>query len=148
MRRQSGMLIAEAVSILAIFLPILMLMLFVTMQASQSYLIARNMNQGALLAARGLAEEYRTNPKIKTETTAQEAIFTQVRIEKMISSNQQFSIPTDGLQTTSEPKTVTVIVTYLPGVGSPPNPSFPNPDFIGLGSAFRISQTATYRIFE
>lgn len=148
MRRQSGMLLAEAVSILALFLPLIIFVLFVTMQASQAYLIARNMNQGALLAARELAEEYRTNSDIVTDTVATQAVFSQVRIEKMISSNEQFKIPSNGWQTTSNPKTVTVIVTYIPGVGSPPNPSFPSPDFLGLGSAFRISQPATYRIIE
>lgn len=148
MRKQSGMLLAEAVSILAIFLPLIILVLFVTMQASQAYVIARNMNQGALLAARELAEEYRMNPDIVTDTTATQAIFSQIRIEKMVSANEQFSIPQNGWQTQTNPKTVTVIVTYISGVGNPPNPSFPSPDFLGLGSAFRISQPATYRIIE
>lgn len=148
MRKQSGMLLAEAVSIMALFLPLIVLVVFVSIQASQAYVIARNMNQGALLAARGLAEEYRKDPDIVTNKSKQDAIFYQVRIDEMISSNEQFSIPKDGWQTASNPKTVTVVVTYLPGAGNPPNPAFPNPDILGLGNAFRIAMPATYRLSE
>jgi len=106
------------------------------------------MNQGAMIAARSLAEEYLVNNDIANDSAAQDAIFSEIRLKDMISDNSQFTIPNGGWQTASDPKTVTVVCTYLPGVGNPANPPFPNPDILGLGGNFKISMSATYRILE
>lgn len=146
-RNRSGML-AEAVSSLALLLPVMLIIVFVAIQGSNAYVIARHMNQGAMIAARSLAEEYLVNNDIATDTAAQDAIFSEIRLKDMISDNSQFTIPNGGWQTASDPKTVTVVCTYLPGVGNPANPPFPNPDILGLGGNFKISMAATYRILE
>ncbi|MGD9685324.1 MAG: hypothetical protein AB7W16_29495 [Candidatus Obscuribacterales bacterium] len=146
-RKQSGML-AEAVTALAIFIPLILLVIFLSMQAGYAYVIARNMSQASEMAARALAEEYSSNSKIATDTDAQNAIFFNIRIPGLLSSNEQFSIPENGWQTATEPKTVTVVATYLPGVGSPPNAPFPNPNLLNLDEAFRIRMASTYRLVE
>jgi hypothetical protein len=144
-RNRDGV-IAEAVSALAIFMPIFVIIIYVTIQATNAYVIAENMTQGAQAAARALSEEYRNHPDIATSTAKQQAIFYNIRIPNMISSNSQFTIPTNGWQTATDPKTVTVVVSYLPGVGSPPNPSFPNPNLLNLEAGFRIAIPATYKL--
>lgn len=138
--------IAEAVTALALFVPVFVVVVYVTIQATNAYVIAENMTQGAQTAARALSEEYRMHPNIVTDTNAQQAIFYNIRIPKMISSNSQFSIPNNGWQTAVEPKTVTVIVTYIPGAGSPPLPPYPNPNLLNMSSAFRIAIPATYKL--
>lgn len=147
-RRNSSGMLAEAVSSLALLLPVMLIIVFVAIQGSNAYVIARHMNQGAMIAARSLAEEYLVNNDIVTDTAAQQAIFSEIRLKDMISSNSQFSIPSGGWQTATDPKTVTVVCTYIPGAGSPPNPPFPNPDILGLGANFKVSMEATYRILE
>jgi uncharacterized membrane protein YgcG len=77
---------------------------------------------------------------------AQQAIFYNIRIREMLSSNTQFSIPASGWQTATDPKTVTVVVTYIPGIGQPANPPFPNPNVLNMGSAFKIAIPATYKL--
>lgn len=144
-RRQVGT-IAEAVTALALFVPILVVVIYATIQATNAYVIAENMTQGAQTAARALSEEYMLHPSIVTDSAAQQAVFYNIRIPKMISSNSQFSIPANGWQTAVEPKTVTVIVTYIPGAGSPPLPPYPNPNILNLGSTFRIAIPATFRL--
>ncbi len=144
-RNQCGML-SEAVSSLALFIPLLVIIIMVTIQATQAYLIAKNMSRAAQIAARTLAEEYQSNSQIATDTSAQQAILDNIRIPQMVSSNQQFNIPSTGWQTTVDPKTVTVVVTYIPGVGSPANPPYPNPNILNMSSLFKISADSTYRI--
>jgi archaellum component FlaG (FlaF/FlaG flagellin family) len=146
-RNQSGML-TEAISSLMMFIPLLVVVILVTIQATQAYLIAKNMSRAAQIAARSLAEEYKSNSQIVSDSSAQQAIFNDIRIPQMVSSNQQFYIPPTGWQTTVEPKTVTVVVTYISGVGSPANPAYPNPNILNLSSAFRISADSTFRIAQ
>ena len=68
-------MLAEAVSSLALLLPVMLVIVFVAIQGSNAYVIARHMNQGAMIAARSLAEEYLVNNDIETDTTTQQAIF-------------------------------------------------------------------------
>lgn len=144
--RQRGAMLAEAACSFALIFPLLILVIFVTIEASYAYTIGSNMNQAASLAARALAVYYQTNPEVVTNTSQQQAIFSNIRIPNMVSGNNQFSIPSGGWNLTSSPPTVTVIVQYLPGQGSPPLAPFPNPDPLNLGSAFVISVPATYRL--
>lgn len=144
-RNQCGML-TEAVSSLMLFIPLLVMLILVTIQATEAYLIAKNMSRAAQIAARSLAETYKSNSQIATDSSAQQAIFDNIRIPQMVSANSQFSIPANGWQTTAQPKTVTVVVTYISGVGSPANPPYPNPNILNMSSLFKISADSTYRI--
>ncbi|MEZ4536887.1 MAG: hypothetical protein R3D26_18100 [Cyanobacteriota/Melainabacteria group bacterium] len=88
----SGML-AEAVSSLALLLPVMLIIVFVKPFKACAYVIARHMNPGAMIAARSLAEEYLVNNDIVTDSAAQDAIFSEIR-QDMISDNSQFTIRT------------------------------------------------------
>jgi len=146
--RCRGTGLAETAASLALFLPVLITIAFVVIETSYAYTIAENMNVGAALAARGLAQEYQLDPGVTTNTTEQAAVFSGIRITNMINSNSQFSIPSgsSGWNTSATPPTVTVKVKYISGGGSPALPTFPNPDPLGLGATFTISSTATYRL--
>jgi hypothetical protein len=130
---------------MALLFPILLMVIYVALQASYAYVIAQNMNEGAYLAARALAVGYRFNPNLPNDTTSQQTIFSRVRITNFVASNSQFSIPSNGWNM-STPATVTVKCRYLSGQGSPALPTFPKPDLLGLGSAFVIESNATYRL--
>jgi Flp pilus assembly protein TadG len=133
---------------LAAFVPILFVIILVIIESSFAYNISRNMNIAAALAARGLAAQYELDSGLPSNTTEQQAVFSGIRITNMVNSNNQFTIPNGsaGWNTGATPPTVTVKVKYLSGQGSPALPSFPNPDPLGLGSAFVIQSTATYRL--
>lgn len=145
-RNSRGGILAETVAGMALVLPIMVVVIFVSLEAGYAFVITRSMNEGANLAARSLANEYLSNKNIDTDTTAQQAIFSNIRIPQMIHANSQFEIV--AWNTTQVPKTVTVRVSYLSGAGTPALPPFPNPDFLGLGNAFVIKSAATYRLVE
>lgn len=149
-RRSKGAILVEASSAMVVMFPLLVLVIFVTLEASYAYVIGRNMNNAAFLAARALGNRYQQNPNIVTDTAAQQAIFSSIRIPNMVSGNGQFQIPPGnaGWNTASSPPTVTVVVTYTPGMGTPALPAFPNPDPLKLGAAFRISSSASYRLIQ
>ncbi|PWT99465.1 MAG: hypothetical protein C5B53_05340 [Candidatus Melainabacteria bacterium] len=144
-RERGAALVDAAVGFAAIF-PFLLVVCLVMVEASYAYIINRNMQQGACLAARGLAFYYQSNPEVVTTPAEQQAIFSSVRIPGYVADNSQFSIPQGGWNTAGTPPTVTVVCTYIPGKGTPPLASFPNPDPLGLGSAYRVSCPATYRL--
>lgn len=145
-RSPGGMTLSEAACALGLLTPVLLFVSLVVIEASRAYVIGTAMVNGAALAARSMAEYYRTNPEVAVTTSKQQAIFTNIRIPNMISSNSQFSIPAGGWNLTATPPRVTVVVTYLPGQGSPALPSFPSIDPLKLGSNFVISESATYAL--
>ena len=147
-RRNKGSLLVEAVSALAMMSPIFLIMIFVVIEASQAYVIATAMTEGAGLASRALADYYQTNPEVVYTSSEQQAIFANIRIPGKISSNAQFSIPTGGWNLTSSPPTVTVVCSYLPGQGSPALGPYPSIDPLGLGSRFVVSSSATYSLYQ
>ena len=118
--------------------------LLVSLEATHAYVIARGLMEGAMLSSRALASEYRQNPNIVSDTTAQQNIFSNIRLSNLIHDNSQFQIVNWQLDT--DPKTVCVRVTYIPGAGDPALPAYPSIDPLGLGGGFRISQTSTYRL--
>lgn len=140
-RKVDGML-AESVASLAIFLPILILVLVVYVQAAHAFGISRQMNRAAKLAARALAQEYRKDHSIATTSTMQQAVFQKIRISKMVASNEQFAVPSGGWNVNASPPTVTVTVSYLSGIGDPPLPIF-RPILCPAG---QIGSSATYRL--
>ena len=145
-RSRRGDLIAEAVIVLAILFPTVVLTIYMSLEASQAYVIARAMHEAADLAARELASEYHSSPGIVSSDPAQQAVFTNIRTPNMVSTNSQFSIPTNGWNTSGTPPTVTVTVKYLSGQGTPALPSFPSPDPLKLGSLFVVQSSAIYRL--
>jgi hypothetical protein len=142
-RRQTGVTIAECAASLSLMLPIVITLLFVVLEASYAYLIKNSMAEAARQAARDLSIAYAKNPQVASDRSAQNAsVYNKIRIRNMINNSQQF----DDAQfdTGSDPPTVSVKVRYLSGQFG--LPTFPNPDFLNLGSRFRIDGDATYRL--
>lgn len=143
-RRADGGMLAEATAALSLLFPILVLVIFVTLEASEAYVIARHMNNAAFLAARALAVKYQAYPMIKTDSAAQQQIFNTIRIPNMVSGNMQFGSPV--WSTNQTPDTVTVSCRYLSGQGNPPLPTFPRWNPLNLGPGFQVASSATYRL--
>lgn len=139
-------MLAETISALSIIAPIMLMMIYAVVEASQAYLIASAMNNGAALAARALADYYQTNPEVVYTNSEQQAIFSNIRINGKIADNSQFTIPAGGWNLSSNPPTVTVVCSYLPGKGSPSLPPYPALDPLKLGS-FIVSSSATYSLY-
>lgn len=144
-RRENGAVLAETLAVIGVYFPIIVLAIFVVIEATYAYTIARNMNNAAFLAARALAVAYRTNPGIATDEAAQQAIYSTIRIPSMVTGNAQFTTE-DGWDLGSTPPAVTVTVQYLPGQGTPALPPFPRPDLLNLGAHLKIAGHCTYRL--
>ncbi len=140
--RERGFSLVEFAASLALFLPVLIAVLYVTLEASYGYTIKANLDASVRKACRGLAIEYGKNPSITTDTTAQGTIFDTCIVNNFVNDKAQFSTPT--FDTTSPPGTVTLTVTYTSG--SYGLPTFPNPDPLNLGPTFTIRSTSTYSL--
>lgn len=145
-RPKGGAAVTETVATMVIFVPIIVLIVLVVVQASIACVISSKMTQGAHLAARALATQYGTNPSIAADKAMQQSILTNVRLQNYVTDNSQFDVDDSSWQTTTTPPTVTVTCTYLPGVGNPPLAPFPSFDPLGLGRSFKISAAATCRL--
>lgn len=146
LRESRGAALAEAVATIAIFVPIIVLIVLVTIQSSIACVISAKMAHGAHLAARALAAQYGTTQSISVDSVQQQKILTNVRIPSYVADNSQFELSSTSWQTTAVPPTVTVSCSYIPGVGTPPLPAFPTFDPLGLGRLFKIKSSATCRL--
>ena len=148
--RFSGSVLAEVTAGMLLLFPTIILAIYVVVELSQAMAISQAMNEGAYLAARALAVYYKSDPEVVTTSSEQQTIFSSIRITNMINSNNQFTIPSgsSGWNTSGSPPTVTVVVKYLSGQGSPALPTFPYPDPLHLGSTFTISGTATAALVQ
>lgn len=150
-RRSSGAVLVEAVVSTCILLPIIILTIWAWLEISYAYIIGMNMTEAANLASRALAAEYFRDPSVARDLAKQNRVLSRIRIDNMVSSNAQFTIPEGGWQIKkaifSAPESVTVICTYMPEEGDPPLPKFPNPDPLNLRSQVNISSSATAFIY-
>ena len=138
-RRASGGALAEAVSVTAFMLPILVFLSLVIVQATNAYIIDRDLQIAAGLAARALAEQ--GVPKNGQQVT-QDIIFTNIKIPDRVVDPSQFS-PAPVYNFTSNPPSVTVFVQYK---STGLQPVTPLPDPLNLGKLFVIKAQATYRL--
>jgi hypothetical protein len=142
-RNQKGSSIAETAASLVIFLPILIAVLFVVLEASQAYLIKESLAQGAREAARNLAVQYGQNSQIVNNRPMEDTmVFDNIQIHNIINSSTQFDDPV--WNTTAIPPTVQVTVHYTSGQNG--LPTFPNPDPLHIGSQFALDAVSTYRL--
>lgn len=135
---------AEFAASLAFLLPVIIIAGFVAFQVAQVYMVKTTLDFAAQTAARNLAIAYGKDP-VSAEAFP-EKIFDKIRLVGIVVSSDQFSIPngTAGWNTTVNPPSVTVNVTFQGGKnGLPP---FPNPDPLGLGQDFSLTSTATFRL--
>lgn len=143
MRERKGQGLVESAAAMAVLIPLFMLILYVSSEISQAYMIKTAMTAAAHRAARNLAIAYWQNSSIANSRAAQESlVLDQIRIGSMIVDSQQFSDVTYELNAT--PPSVSVTVTYTGGqYGLAP---FPNPDPLHLAQHFQISSTETHAL--
>lgn len=138
-RRSSGGVLAEAVAVTAFMLPILVFLSLVIVQATSAYIIDRDLQVAAGLAARALAEQ--GVPKDGQQVT-QDIIFSNIKIPGRVVDPSQFT-PAPVYDFSANPPTVTVFVQYKStGV----QPVSPIPDPLNLGKLFIVKAQATYRL--
>lgn len=138
-RRAGGAVLAEAVAVTAFMLPILVFLALVIVQATSAYIIDRDLQVAAALAARALAAQ--GVPKDGQQVT-QDIIFSNIKIPGRVVDPSQFS-PAPVYNFTASPPTVTVFVQYKStGI----QPVSPIPDPLNLGKLFIIKAQATYRL--
>jgi hypothetical protein len=138
--RTRGVSLVEFTAALVLGLPLLITILYATLEASYLFSIRTNTDIAARQAARAMAIEFGKQPNFKTNTAAQQAVYTGIRIPNFVHNNAQFSDP---VFSTTSPATVTVTCSYPPG-GAYGLPPFPNPDVFKLGGTFTINSTATF----
>ncbi len=141
-RNRRGSAIIEGAAALVMMLPVLMVILFVTIETSIAFLIQTSLAQGAREDARNLAIAYAQHPDIVTNTSEQQACCSNIKIVNIIGSPNQFTAPT--FQTTTQPYTVSATVNYTSGMNG--CPIFPNPDPLHLSSKFKLQASSTYRL--
>jgi Flp pilus assembly protein TadG len=142
-RGRSGISLVEFAAALALGLPLLIAILYVTLEASYYFTIRTNIDIAARNAARALAIEYGKDPTIAAAPAGPkcQAVLTKIRIPGFVANNAQFSTPT--FDTTVAPNTVTIACTY-PSGGAYGLPKFPNPDPLNLGPTFQVISSATF----
>lgn len=143
-REGRGVTMAEFAASLAFLLPVIIIAGFVAFQVAQIYMVKTTLDFAAQTAARNLAIEYGKDP-VSAEAFP-ERTFDKIRLTGIVVSSDQFSVPsgTAGWNTTVNPSTVTVTVTFQGGkFGLPP---FPNPDPLGLGQDFSLTSAAAFRL--
>lgn len=142
-RRRKGAVLAESAASISLVLPILIVALFVALEASYAYLIKYNLSEAAREAARDLAICYGMDPTIAASRASQEFnVFDKIRITNMVNDSAQFWDPT--FNTATSPQTVSVVVEYTSGQHGLPR--FPNPDPLHIASRMRIVGTSSFRL--
>jgi len=147
-RQKRGGVLVEAVLSSCFFLPIIVFVILGILQVAHAYVIGVNMTEASQLAARALSDEYLRDPSIINNFERQQLILNRIRIPGMVTSAEQFQIPDGGWVITSFPRSITVSCTYMPGLGEPPLPRFPNPDPLGFAKRVCIRSSATVPIFQ
>jgi hypothetical protein len=141
-QRRSGVSIVEFAAALTLGLPLLIAILYVTLEASYLFSIRTNIDIAARNAARALAIEYGKDPTIASSPSGPKvkAVLDNIRIKNFVHDTAQFQTPTFAPGT---PATVTVVCEYPPG-GAYGLPPFPNPDPLKLGNSFKVISSATF----
>ncbi len=130
-RTPAGQSLAEGAAVMALMLPLFIVIIFVGGEVVQAYLIKNVLTQAASKAARDMSIDYWQDKAIAHSRLQQNAlVFDHIR-------NATFD-------TTAEPPTVTVTVTYCGGLyGLVP---FPQPDPLGLGAYFKLSSSTIHAL--
>lgn len=142
-RKSRGTAIAEAAASMVIMIPLMVLLMFVTLEVSYACFVVSNLSQAAREGARALSIGYGGNPDISGDRGLQDSlVFDHIRIANIINDSAQFDNPV--FQTGAVPHTVTVTVHYKSGQYG--LPIFPYPDPLNLGQQFPLQAQHTYRL--
>lgn len=142
-RKKRAAVIAETAAAMALFLPLTVLITFVGVEVSYAYLLKSSLSEAAREACRSLSIAYGLDSSIAgNRAIAEQKAFNHIRMHNVINSSAQFADPV--WNTTADPPTVTVKVTYASDQYGLPH--FPNPDPLHLGDNFVVVGTSTYRL--
>ncbi len=144
-RSSHGVSIVELGAALAFGLPLVVALLFATLETSHYFTIRTNIDIAARNTARAIAIEFGKNPAIGVagySGTAVTDILTASHIPKFVENNAQYTISFSA----APPQSVTVTCIYpnkalQTAYGLPP---FPNPDPFQLGNTFVVRSFATF----
>lgn len=141
-RKSRGSSIAETAASMVILLPLLIMILYVGLEASKAYMIKESLAQASRQASRNLAIAYGQDKSVANNQSLEDAyVYSNIRINGVVASSDQFRAEWNN---TASPPTVKVTVDYTSGQnGLAP---FPDPDPLGLGSSFHLSASSTYRL--
>ncbi len=143
--RRSGTTLVETAATMTLVIPLLFLVLFTAIEASQGYGIWQALQQGARESARRLATTYAVDPGIVSNTVDQAKYgFDPVRINQIINDSSQFSATFNSGSANTTPASVTVTATYSAGQFG--LPQFPQIDPLHLGRNHQLAASATYRL--
>ena len=113
-RGASGSTLAETAASMVLWIPLIVLFLFIAVEVGQVYMIQNVLAQSAREAARDLAVQYGVNPSVATSrAVAQGYTYDYIRYNNIINSSAQFADPVWKIQ--NNPPTVTVNVSYPVG---------------------------------
>src|SRR5438105_11342904 len=94
-RKQRGASLVETAASMVILLPLIVMVLFVVLEASQAYLIKEGLSNGARQAARDLSVIYGQDAQIQFSRSQQDnLVFSQVHLNNIINNAAQFDDPT------------------------------------------------------
>lgn len=142
-RSKEGAVLAETAAALVVLVPLVMLLIYVTVEICICYQTRASLAEAARHAARDLAVQYGIDPAIANNRSLQNLlVFDHVRIPNAVANSNQFEAPV--FQHTTIPGSVKVVVRYNGSEGG--LPPFPHPDPLNLGSKFVISAESTYRL--
>jgi hypothetical protein len=143
MRSNHGFSIAETAASMTLLIPLIVLILFVILEAGYSLFLKSMLTEAARQGSRNLAISYGQNPQIKDNRGLADAlVFEHIRIASVINANAQFEDPV--WNNTVQPYTVTVTAKYASGQYG--LRQFPYPDVLKLGSKFVMQARSTYRL--
>lgn len=145
-RRENGVSLVEFCAALVLGIPLVITILYVTLEASIYFAIKTNTDIAARNAARSLAIEIGRNGAVATEGnggTVHQQVYTRNQIPRYVVNNAQFT--SNFTAGPPAPATITVWCTY-PSGGAYGLPGFPNPDplNLGRGAAYNIISQATF----
>jgi Flp pilus assembly protein TadG len=145
---QRAAVTAEFAAAVAIFVPIILVVVFACYEVAMAFMIYNALNYAAQTAAIALSKAYGGDASYATSTTKQQALFAQIKYANMVVSPLQFSAvfppaPANAswLSNSGDYPTVIVVCKYTGGqYGLPP---FPNPDPLKLSQRFSLQASAT-----
>jgi Flp pilus assembly protein TadG len=142
-RHQNGTTLMETVASLSLALPLLLTILFVSVEVCQALTIKESLAQAAREAARNLAIAYAEDPAIADNRVMQnQVVFDNVRISSVVQDSRQFEDPIFDSQ--SDPPSVLVRVAYKSGNYG--LPVFPAVDPLHIAGKITLDSKSVYRV--
>ncbi len=166
--RNNGAALAEAAASISLFLPIILMVIFVALECTEAYIIHNGLTLGAYQAARTISAIVSHNPTQLPSNSQLNAAYNIVNVPGVINSSYvQGSMPSTGSNpnfpssdnpnpgmfiqnTLPTPSTVTVTAVFVPGPHVIPFP-WPSISAGGIGfsvpSGLTLKSSVTYPIF-